>query len=300
MTASLGWPFPVVLVGSCVVGAAAATLLGLPALRIRGLFLAVTTLAFSVVAADVLLSERWFGGLIPDSIARPKLLFIDTEDERAFYYVCLLGLAIAVFAAHGLRRSRTGRVLIAMRDNERAAQAFGISLLRTRLATFAISGALAALAGALFAHHQHAVTQEAFGPAESVQMFLMAVIGGLGSVSGVLLGPLFIGLISTFLPDYRLLASAAGLLFVLLVTPGGFGALAYGLRDAYLRRLAIRHHIFVPSLLAHYQVDGQMERVLLTPLNDVDGNAVEVDERYRLPSRIAVAGTSQHAGGWTA
>ena len=299
MTAQLGWPFPIAVVGACVVGAGAAMLLGLPALRIRGLFLAVTTLAFSVVASDVLLSDRWFGRVIPDSIARPKLLFLDTEDERAFYYLCLLGLVVAVVAAQGLRRTRTGRVLIAMRDNERAAQSFGVSLLRTRLATFAISGALAALAGALFAHHQHAVTQQAFGPAESVQMFLMAVIGGLGSVSGVLLGPLFIGLISTFLTDYRLLASAAGLLFVLLVAPGGFGSLAYGVRDAYLRRLAIRHHIFVPSLLAHHRVDGEMERVPLSVLNDVDGNPVVVEERYRLPSRIGVAGTSQQAGGWT-
>jgi hypothetical protein len=127
----------------------------------------------------------------------------------------------------------------------------------------------------------------------------MAVIGGLGSVSGVLLGPLFIGIISTFLTDYRLLASAAGLLFVLLAAPGGFGSLAYGVRDAYLRRLAIRHHIFVPSLLAHHRADGEMERVPLTPLNDVDGNPVVIEERYRLPSRIGVAGTSQQGGGWT-
>jgi branched-chain amino acid transport system permease protein len=301
LTSRAHLPFPVALVGAAAAGGVAAILLGLPALRIRGLFLAVTTLAFSVVASGVLLSRRVFGDYIPDVVRRPKLLFINTEDERAYYYVCLAGLALALFVAQGLRRSRTGRVLIAMRDNERAAQAFGISLVRTRLATFAISGALAAFAGALFAHHQHAVTQEAFAPAESVQMFLMAVIGGLGSVGGVLLGPLLIGIVSTFFGDYRLLASAAGLLFVLLLAPGGFGSLAFGLRDSYLRRLAIRHKIFVPSLLADHRVSDAegLAKVPLTEKTDDNGMPVTIPPKYRLPSRIGATGRSQGKKVWT-
>lgn len=298
-TATAHWPFPIALVVGAAAGAVVAVLLGLPALRIRGLFLAVTTLAFASLAANVLLSQKFFGGHLPQNIARPKILFLVTEDERAFYYLCLVGLALAVFVAQGLRKSRTGRVLIAMRDNERAAQTFGVSLVRTRLATFAIAGAMAAFAGVLFAHHQHAVRQDSFAPAESVQMFLMAVIGGLGSVSGVLLGPLFIGIASTFFGTWRLFASASGLLFVLLVAPGGFGSLAYGLRDAYLRRVAIRYGIFVPSLLADYRVDGEMARIALLPNIDVDGVAVPVAEEYRLPSRIGAAGVSQSGRRWS-
>ena len=290
--------FPLALLLAGLAGSAVAILLGLPALRIRGLFLAVTTLAFSVVVADVLLSQRYFGWLIPKAVERPKFAFINTSDERAFYYMCLVVLAACVVAALRLRRSRTGRVLIAMRDNERTAQAFGVNLVRTRLATFALSGFMAAVAGALFAAQQYSITPELFAPDQSIQMFLMAVIGGLGSVTGVLLGPIYIGLVTVFLQNYALLASAAGVLVVLLLLPGGFGSLAYAIRDSFLRRVAIRYKIFVPSLLADYSVDGQMSRAPILPKLDLDGEKSLIPARYRLPSRIGVAGSSQTPRRW--
>ena len=292
-------PFPVALIVAGMCGAGVATLLGLPALRIRGLFLAVTTLAFSVVASSVLLSQRYFGWLLPNSVPRPKLIFVSLVDERAFYYTCLAVLVLCVVAALRLRRSRTGRVLIAMRDNERTAQAYGVNLVKTRLATFAISGFMAAVAGYLFAVLQFSITPSQFTPADSIQMFLMAVIGGLGSVTGVLLGPIYIGLITVFLSSYALLASAGGLLFVLLMLPGGFGSLAYAIRDSYLRRVAIRHKIFVPSLLADYFVDGQMSRAPIQPKLGVDRETIVVPTRYRLPSRIGVTGSSQAGRRWS-
>jgi branched-chain amino acid transport system permease protein len=298
MTSTWNLPFLLALLGGSSAGAGVAVLLGLPALRIRGLFLAVTTLAFSVVVSTVLLSDRYFGWMLPDVVHRPKLAFIDTEDERAFYYLTILGLALAVSAAQGLRRSRTGRVLIAMRDNERAAQSLGVNLVRTRLATFALSGFLASFAGVLFAHHQHDVSQQAFLPDDSVSMFLMAVIGGLGSVVGVLSGPIYQGLITTFLPTYGLLASAVGVLMVLYLIPGGFGAFLYAIRDAFLRRVAIRSRIFVPSLLADYRTDGEMSKIPLTPKYDADGGVAEIPERYRLRSRVRVSGGSQVARRW--
>jgi branched-chain amino acid transport system permease protein len=204
-----------------------------------------------------------------------------------------------VFVANGIRKSRTGRVLIAMRDNERTAQAFGVNLVRTRLVTFAISGFLAAFAGVLFAHHQHAVSQKAFLPSDSVQMFLMAVIGGLGSITGVLLGPIYLGLTSVFLVSFQLLASSVGVVFVLLFLPGGIGAAAFAVRDSYLRRVAIRNRIFVPSLLADYRTDGQISKVPLVPRYDLDGNVEETEQLYRLDSRIRVAGSSQLGKTWS-
>jgi branched-chain amino acid transport system permease protein len=299
MTATYHVPFLFGLLVASSVGAGVAVLLGLPALRVRGLFLAVTTLGFSFVVADVLLSKRWFGWLLPDGpVNRPQVFFISTEDERAFYYVCLAGAAFAVFCAIGLRRSRTGRVLIAMRDNERAAQAFGLNLVRVRLATFALSGFLAAFAGALFAHHQHGVTAPAFAPEQSIQMFLMAVIGGLGSAVGVLAGPIYQAVFATFLTEWAFLSSSVGVLFVLLLLPGGLGGLIFGLRDVFLRRVAIRHRIFVPSLLADHLAGGELERVPLAPLTDADGDAVEPPVHYRLPSRVGTAGASQTAKAW--
>lgn len=291
--------FPVALIAAGVCGAGVATLLGLPALRIRGLFLAVTTLAFSVIASSVLLSQRYFGWLIPASVPRPKFLFVSLVDERVFYYTCLTALVLCVIAARRLRRSRTGRVLIAMRDNERTAQAYGVNLVKTRLATFALSGFMAAVAGYLFAVQQFTIAPSLFTPAQSIQMFLMSVIGGLGSVTGVLLGPLYVGLLTVFASSAAQVASAGGLLFILLLMPGGFGSLAYGLRDSFLRRIAIRYKIFVPSLLADYFVDGQMSRAPILPKLGLEREKVEIPAHYRLPSRIGVTGSSQAARRWT-
>ena len=140
-----------------------------------------------------------------------------------------------------------------MRDNERAAQSFGVTLVRTRLATFAISGFLAGLRRRALAHQQHAVQPEQFGAEQSIQMFLMAVIGGLGSVTGVLIGAIYLGTVDVL--------SSKGVLGQLLASGGGRArgpALLSGrarrpdvlaVRDAWLRRIALREKIFVRSLL---------------------------------------------------
>jgi branched-chain amino acid transport system permease protein len=228
-------------------------------------------------------------------VNRPVFLFIKTEDNRAFYYVCLVGLVLAVWAATGLRRSRTGRVLIAMRDNERAAQSYGVNLVRTRLLTFALSGFMAAAAGVLFVVHEGALDAESFGPNASIQIFLTAVIGGLGSIQGALLGALYFALVN-FLVDGeigRLFASALGVLVVLYAFPGGLGSMAYAARDAVRRRIAIRRRIWVPSLLTDSAAAaGATDRV---PLAD---KPEAVEPRYRQPSRIRTTGASQSGPGW--
>ena len=297
-TATWGWPFLLALVVGSLAGAGVAVLIGLPALRIRGLYLAVTTLAFAVATTTLLLNDKWFEGLRPTTIDRPKLLFVDTEDERAFYYLALVGLVFALSIAQGLRRTRTGRVLIAMRDNERAAQAYGISLTRTRLATFAISGFLAAFAGVLYAHHQHSVLQSSFLPHMSLQMFLMSIIGGLGSVYGVLLGAIYLGTVTIVVGGEagRLLAGSGGVLLVMLFFPGGLGSLAYSGRDVWLRRVALRLKIHVPSLMAERLRIGEEDIVPLAPR--VEG-AAPVERRYRVDSLIGTTGASQQSRVWT-
>src|SRR5258708_11303306 len=122
------------------------------------------------------------------------------EDEKVFYYYCLGFLLLAIAMVVGLRRSRTARALIALRDNEEAAQSFGINLLRARLIAFALSGFIAAFAGGLFAFKQHAVEASAFSADQSINMFLMVVIGGLGSVAGPPLGAAYNGALRR-LPD---------------------------------------------------------------------------------------------------
>jgi branched-chain amino acid transport system permease protein len=230
------------------VGAAVAVAIGLPALRIRGLFLAVSTLGFAIASASYFLSHIYFPWLLPEGrIPRPARI----DSERAYYFFCLFWLALTVLSARALRRSRTGRVLMATRDNERAAQAYGVNLTAVRLAGFAISGFYAAFAGGLFALHEHAVAITSFQPDMSLAVFLMVVIGGLGSIPGALLGAAFFwGGRYLFGPTVALFTSGAGVLIVLIVFPGGIGQIVYTWRDSLLRYVAGRRGIVVPSLLA--------------------------------------------------
>jgi branched-chain amino acid transport system permease protein len=256
ITARLGWDLSLGLLGAGLVGAALAALIGLPVLRRRGLTLAVVTLAFGLATTAWLLSPRIFGEgtrfdwLPPPRVERPDLFgLVDVRSEASFYFLCLVALALVVVAVVGIRRSRTGRVLIAIRENERAASAFGVDARRTTLGAFAISGFLAAFAGALFVHQQNGLQLDSYTAGESLVVFTMVVIGGLGSVPGALLGALFVRGVTWWLPvEWQIVATGAGMLVVLLVFRGGFGAAFADLRDAMLRRVAARRGIDAPAL----------------------------------------------------
>jgi branched-chain amino acid transport system permease protein len=289
-----GWPFLVALPIAVAAGALVAMLLGLPALRVRGLFLAVVTLAFAAVVDDVVLDPNRFGFLNPALVPRPSWF----ASDRAFYYLSLAGLAAALFVALGLRRTRTGRVLIAMRDNEPAAQAMGLSLVRVRLTAFAVSGALASFAGVLYAMHEKSVRANGFTPGQSIQIFLMAVIGGLGSVTGVLTGAVYLGCVQLFVhsPTWQAGFSGVGVLAILAFFPAGLGGAAYAARDAFLRRVALREKIFVPSLLGDLSaVSGEDRRA---PLGAKVGPVLAGPSYVLSDSDIAEAGSSQRGKGW--
>jgi branched-chain amino acid transport system permease protein len=310
LTSRAGWPFLIALVVASLVGAAIAVAIGLPAMRITGLFLAVTTLAFSVAVTSVVLNPKYFGFMLPGKITRPKFLFFDAEDPRVYFYLCVGALLFALWLADGIRKSRAGRVLIAMRENERTAQAYSINRVRTRLATFAISGFLASFAGVLLAHQQYSVRQAAFRPEQSVQIFLLAIIGGLGSVPGALTGVAYIAIVNIFVPGAvgQLLASGLGVVLILLFYPGGLGGLVFAGRDAWLRRVAMRQGIFVPSLMGNYRkMVGDQAQAALAPkfasstfgADGADDDRVVVPVRYRIPdSVIGVRGESQQGHGW--
>jgi branched-chain amino acid transport system permease protein len=165
-------------------------------------------------------------------------------------------LALGLIMVVGLRRSRTGRVLIAIRENEKAARAYGVNATRTSLAAFALSGFLAAVAGALYVHQQTGLSAQPYLPQASLELFTMVVIGGLGSLPGALLGATYVHSVDFFLPvEWQFLATGVGLLLVLLVFPSGFGGVLGDLRDGALRKIAIRRGIVVPSLLADVRVE---------------------------------------------
>jgi branched-chain amino acid transport system permease protein len=136
------------LVVSMVVGAVIAVAIGLPALRIRGLYLAVTTLAFAVALDSYFLNPANFSSFVPDSTIAPVLFKrFDMESQWVRYYFCLGVVGLAAIVVRALRRSRAGRVMIATRDNERAAGSLAVPTTWVKLQTFVFAGMLAASLG---------------------------------------------------------------------------------------------------------------------------------------------------------
>ena len=239
----------------------AALVVGIPALRIRGLYLAVTTLAFAVPVSTYLLNSAYFPSFDPHHIDRPAALKrFNLESPLTFYYFCLLALVVFVVLARNFRRSRAGRVVLAVRDNERAAAAFAISPTRAKLTAFMLSGALAGFAGGLFGVAERGIGFAGFDPLLSTTVFVMVVVGGLGSLPGAILGAVYVEGAQYFLHDpARLLATGAGLLVLLMVAPGGLGEVVFGLRDRALRALARRKALSVPSLAERPDLDAEPE-----------------------------------------
>jgi branched-chain amino acid transport system permease protein len=237
-------------------GAVTSLLIGIPALRIRGPFLAVTTLAFAITVNVLLLSPKYFGSFLPDTlhpIDRPLLYGrYSLAGPLAFYYVVLAFLVVAVASASALRRTRGGRAMIAVRDNEPGAQSYGINIARIKITAFAISGFWAALAGALFVYHQGALDQTSFDPSVSIMVMTIVVIGGVTSLPGALLGAGYLGVLQYggFGPRTQTLATGLGVLVLLMIAPGGVAQGLYGVRDGILRLLARRRGVLVPSLVA--------------------------------------------------
>ena len=230
------------LPAAMAVGAVVALVIGIPALRISGPFLAVTTLAFAVTARTFFLEDRYLPWFVQESIERPVLWErLPIALDWQFYYFALVFLILVFLAARNLRSSRTGRALVAVRDNEPAAQSTSLNVPVLKLTAFAISGAIAGLAGALYVLHQRGLNTDSFGPEVSLRLFTMVVIGGLGSLPGAILGAVYVRSIEYFVGGgWALLASGGGILLVLLVLPGGLGAGMYRVRDEILRWIARR------------------------------------------------------------
>ncbi|MFN8018773.1 MAG: ATP-binding cassette domain-containing protein [Acidimicrobiales bacterium] len=251
-TATWRWDLTLALVVAGTVGAVLAVVVGLPSLRWQGIYLAVTTLAFAQAAASYLFNPTTSTWIPTDAVLRRPLLGVwDLSGDTAMYEVVLVVLVLALLAVAGIRRSRVGRTLRAVRDNAPGAQAFGVRLALARLGGFALSGFLAGIAGALLVYVSEGYDVATYGAEQGVNVFITAVVGGVGSAVGALLGAGLLDGSRTFLSgNWALLPSAVGVLVVLLVLPGGLAELAYRVRDAFLRSVAARRGIEVPTLTA--------------------------------------------------
>jgi ABC-type branched-subunit amino acid transport system permease subunit len=231
-------PVLLLLPAGGAIAAVVAVIIGLPALRIRGLYLAVSTLAFAVFMQEaVLTTSCWhLGGLhactgLPDPastlLTPPTIFGVSLGGERTFYYVSLGLLAVLLLMARWWRDRGVARDLIAVRDNETAAGAMGIRVVRTKLLGFALSGFIAGTAGVGLALATKRFSAGSFSTPLSLLIVAMVVIGGLGSLPGAVLGAAYlVGLPALFgsTPTVQLLTSGLGLTAFLLYLPGGLAS----------------------------------------------------------------------------
>ncbi len=189
----LGLPPELALLLSAVVPAVCGLVVGIPSLRLHGLYLAITTLAFShIVSACILAGGKFTGAGRGISITRPTMLGMDLSSDRAFYWFCLAMCTLAVLFTLNLRRSYVGRAFVAIRDNDIAARTMGVNLVRFKLLAFIVSAALTGVAGALMGMYLGIVSVEGFPFLLSIEALAVVIVGGLGSVLGAVIGTVFI------------------------------------------------------------------------------------------------------------
>ena len=199
-----GLPWVVAMALAVAITTASGIVVGLPALRMTGIYLAIATLAFSVIIQEVF--SRWesvthgFAGMPVD---KPVIFGVPFTDDAAFYYLCLFFLVVVLWLTRNLLRSPTGRAWIAIRDSEIAAQSMGVNLAIYKSIAFAYSAALMGLAGALFAHKIAYLAPDIFTILLSIQLLLLVIVGGLGSLHGAVFGAIFVALLPPLIAILR-------------------------------------------------------------------------------------------------
>lgn len=232
LTIHLNWPFPVVLVIAGLISALIGLLIGLPTLRLRGDYLAIATLGFGEIVRVILLNLKITGGPRGLGGIAPKTTFFLAE----------IVALITIIVITNIVRSSHGRALVAIREDEMAAEAMGINTTRYKVMAFSIGAAFAGIAGALFAHHQMFIDPRSFTFQRSIEILVIVVLGGLGSITGSIVA----AVVLTILPEalrgmaqYRMVVYSLLLIGLMLIRPQGlFGTkelrdlLGYGITKA--------------------------------------------------------------------
>jgi branched-chain amino acid transport system permease protein len=218
---------PIVVAVAALIG----VLIGAPVLRLRGDYLAIVTLGFGEIAR-VIFGSTWAQGLFGGALGMsaitkapiPGTGFQFQDDPRHFYYLALFFCLLAMYVSWRLQDSRIGRAWNAMREDEQVADAMGISTIRYKLLAFAIGGAVGSIGGALFAVSLGSLTIKSFQILVSITALAIVILGGLGSIPGVVLGALVLiglpGVLSQF-EEYRLLIYGGALIAIMLLRPQG-------------------------------------------------------------------------------
>jgi len=225
--AARGWPFPLSMSAAVLLSGLTGIIVGLPALRVKGIYLVIATVAFGAIVEEVL--ARWESVTAGNAglMVKPAQWLGFKFTGESFYYLTLALVVLCTLAVLNLLRSPTGRALVAIRDSEVSAQSMGIHLAKYKTLSFALSAAFTGLAGGLYAHKLRFLSPEQFTVLQSIELLMMVFIGGLGSIHGVFFGatllillPQAIAVAKDFLPPA--IGGAAGLQAVV------FGAIIIG------------------------------------------------------------------------
>ncbi len=193
LLSAAGMSLPVSVMAAGTLSAAVGIVIGLPALRVKGIYLAIATLAFGFIVEEGM--ARWegvTGGNNGKAVKAAQVFGLLLNTEKSFYYACLVVCVLVTLGILNLLRTSTGRAFVAIRDSEISAQSMGIHLALYKTMSFAISAALVGMAGALYAHKLRFISPEQFGISQSIDLLLLVVVGGMGSIHGAFLGAIFL------------------------------------------------------------------------------------------------------------
>jgi branched-chain amino acid transport system permease protein len=216
---------------SVIVVIAASLVLGLPTLRLRTYYLAMTTIGFGEIIRLIIVHwEPVTGGTSGlREIPGIRVLGLGPQGQMQHYYLLAAALALALLVASRIRNSKLGRAMIATRDSEIAAEQSGVDTIRTKLLAFMIGGIYAGLAGCLYASSIRFVSPDSFSGIQAILLMTMLIVGGMGSIAGCVIGALALTILPEtlrFLGQWYLVLYGLGVIVVIVLAPGGLASLA--------------------------------------------------------------------------
>ena len=240
----IGLPWIVAVALATALTAAAGVLVGSPALRMTGVYLAIATLAFALIIQEVFTRwDRVTHGLKGRPVDKPVIFGISFATDAAFFFLCLGFLIGGIWLTRNLLRAPTGRAWVAIRDSEIAAQSMGVNPAVYKTMAFSYSAGLMGLAGALFAHKIGFLAPDIFGVLFSIQFLLMVVVGGLGSLHGAVFGAVFVALLPVVISQARD-SVPAWIGSVVSVLGAGAGTAAFRTTDRLVKQPGLEPGIF--------------------------------------------------------
>ena len=240
LTTQLGLPVWLGMFAAFFIAAFFGVLLGIPTLKLSGHYLAMATIGFGIILQLILVNAIWLtnGSDGITKIPSPWIGSLELKDPDVFFYVAVVSLIIATWAAIRLKDSRVGRAFLAIRENEMAAGTMGVDTTYYKIVAFALSAGYAGFGGWLFAHScSHYISPDTFSFDQSVMLLVMAVLGGNGSPIGSIVGAILLTMLPEmlrFLKDSYMMFYAAGIVLIMIFMPNGIAGLVTS-TPAYLR-----------------------------------------------------------------